>query len=133
MPRHRQILLWAALGVAGLAGLAILHVWVPSGGASTSICLFRRVSGIPCPGCGMTRAFAHLAKGEWLEAAHDHPFSFLLATEAGLVWAAWGLALLRGVPFRQPRQEILTGLVLGHVVLLCAFWLGRLVTGTLPV
>lgn len=132
MVRHRQVLLWAALGIAGLSGLAILHVWVPSGGVDSSICLFRRLSGIPCPGCGMTRAFAHLAKGEWLEAARDHPFSFLLAAEAGLVWLAWGVSLLRGIPFRHPRQEILTPLVLGHLILLGVFWLGRLATGTLP-
>lgn len=132
MPRHRQILLWLALGGAGLSGLAILHVWVPPEGVGSSICLFRRLSGVPCPGCGMTRAFAHLAKGEWLEAARDHPFSFLLAAEAGIAWTAWGLALLRGIPFRSPRQDILTPLVLAHLILLSAFWLGRLATGTLP-
>lgn len=132
MSRHRQILLWAALGIAGLVGLAILHFWVPSGGASSSICVFRRLSGIPCPGCGMTRAFAHLAKGEWGEAARDHPLSFLIAAEMGLFWLAWGFFLLRGRAFLPPRQDVFNALVLGHLLLLSLLWLGRLILGTLP-
>lgn len=133
MSRNRQALVWAAMGIAGLSGLAILHFWVPSGGAESSICLFRRVSGIPCPGCGMTRAFAHLAKGEWAEAARDHPFSFLLAAEMGFFYLAWGLSLLRGIPWRAPRQEILNPLVIGHLLVLGVYWVYRFAAGTLPV
>jgi len=113
-------------------GLAALHFWVPSGGAGSSICLFRRTTGIPCPGCGLTRAFAHLAKGQWREAAADHPFSFVLATEAGIGWLYCGQALLRGRTVRTPRQEVVNPVVLGQVLALLFFWFGRLATGTLP-
>jgi hypothetical protein len=116
----------------GLVGLAGFRAWVPSGGAESSICLFRRATGIPCPGCGMTRAVAHLAKGEWREAAADHPFSFVLAAEAGLAWVAGGLLLLGGRRLHPPRQEVMTPIVLGHALMLVFFWLGRLATGTLP-
>lgn len=116
----------------GLAGLAGFHFWVPTGGVESSICLFRRATGIPCPGCGMTRAIAHLAKGQWREAAADHPFSFVLAAEAGVAWIYCGQALLGGRNLRPPRQEVVTPIVLGHALVLLFFWLGRLATGTLP-
>jgi hypothetical protein len=80
----------------------------------------------------MTRAFAHLAKGQGREAASDHPLSFVLAAEAGLGWIYCGQALLRGRALRSPRQEVVNPVVLGHALVLIFFWLGRLATGTLP-
>jgi hypothetical protein len=38
-----------------------------------SICLFYNTTGVPCPGCGMTRAFLHLFEGHIKEAFHFHP------------------------------------------------------------
>ena len=43
-------------------------------------CPFHLITGIPCPGCGMTRAFLALAKGDLITAFHYNPFSLLLAT-----------------------------------------------------
>lgn len=37
------------------------------------LCPFRRLTGLPCPGCGMTRAAGHLLRGEFREALRDHP------------------------------------------------------------
>ncbi len=38
------------------------------------ICLARILFGIPCPGCGLTRAYGRLLHGHVLEATHIHPF-----------------------------------------------------------
>jgi hypothetical protein len=38
-------------------------------------CLFAKITGLPCPGCGMTRAVASLLRGRWLEAVQYHPFA----------------------------------------------------------
>jgi hypothetical protein len=64
----------AAAGVAGAAigataGLAIgprLLSFAPP-------CLFYRLTGLCCPGCGSTRAFCHLARGEPLAAIGSNP------------------------------------------------------------
>jgi hypothetical protein len=78
----------------------------------------------------MTRAFAHLAKGEWAAAATDHLLSFVLALELILGWAAWGAMLATRRPVRVPaRFDIL---LMAHAAVLVAFWLGRAATGTLP-
>ena len=41
-------------------------------------CIFKGVTGIPCPGCGMTRACLAILQGEFSTAWRYHPFSFLL-------------------------------------------------------
>ena len=121
---------WLLAGLAGAAGLAILHVWHPSNDPATALCLSRRLFHLPCPACGMTRAFAHLAKGEWSAAVTLHPLAPILALEMILGWLVWGAALALRRPLRLPvRLETVT---LAHVAVLCALWLGRAATGTLP-
>jgi len=120
--------LWLLAGLAGLAGFAVLHVWVPSGDPSGAFCLSRRLFHLPCPGCGMTRAFAHLAKGEWSAALTLHPLAPVVAMEIAAFWAVWGLGLASGRTVRLPIESLL----LGNVALLLALWLGRAATGTLP-
>ena len=122
--------LWALAGLAALAGFLLFHAWVPAPGSQNTVCPLRRLIGLPCPGCGMTRAFAHLAKGEWSAAASDHLVAFVLAAELGCAWLAWGAALARGRSLRLPVP--FEGWMLAHLAVLVAFWLGRVSTGTLP-
>lgn len=128
--RLRNARLWVLAGLAGLAGLAVLHVWQPSPDPGSSVCLSRRLTNLPCPGCGMTRAFAHLAKGEWGAAFADHPLAPVLAAELALAWIGWGILLARGLPTLELRW--LNPLLLAHAAVLVAVWLGRVATGTLP-
>ena len=95
-----------------------------------AICLSRRVLDLPCPGCGLTRAFAHLAKGEWREALVLHPLSPIVAAELGVGWGAWGLALAGRLPQKLWRQLEL--LAIANAAALIALWLGRAAAGTLP-
>lgn len=127
---RRSAWLWALAGLAGLAIAVVLHLWVPGSGPETSFCFSRRVLGLPCPGCGLTRAFAHLAKGQWSAALAAHPLAPVLAVEIVLLWLAWGRSALQGLP--RPQPAWLTPVVIGHVAVLCALWLGRLSTGSLP-
>jgi hypothetical protein len=127
---RRDARLWLLAGLAGAAGLAVLHVWVPSGDPATALCLSRRLLHLPCPGCGLTRAFALLAKGEWSAAFVKHPLAPVLALEGVLGWLAWGAVLAARRPLRLPLP--VDTLVLGHAAVLVALWLGRAATGTLP-
>ena len=125
---ERRARLWAAAGLAGIAGLAVLHVWNPSGDPAQAVCLLRRVFHLPCPGCGMTRAFAALAKGDWSTAAALHPLAPVLAFELIAGWAARGIVLASR---RRPSFR-LDSLLLANLAALIALWLGRVATGTLP-
>jgi hypothetical protein len=52
-------------------------------------CFSREALGIPCPGCGLTRSFVHLAHGHWRESWDSHHVGWLLA-----------LATVAQIPYR---------------------------------
>lgn len=49
-------------------------------------CTFAHVTGRPCPGCGMTRAFEAMARGDWAAMMSYHPFAPFLACVGVLVF-----------------------------------------------
>lgn len=128
---RRQGTRWAVVGLLGVLGLFFLHAWTPPEAASFSVCLSRRLLGLPCPGCGMTRAFAHLAKGEWRAGLAAHPYSPWLAAELALLWPAWGAAVAGWLP-RRIWPGALAPLFAANLALLVALWMGRLAVGALP-
>ena len=79
------------------------------------ICPFRAISGIPCPGCGMTRAFLALAEGDFLGALRFNPLSVPLF--AALVISAFNIRL----PIPQRAKNRFLAIVL-FIVILWWFW-----------
>lgn len=57
-------------------------------------CGFRWLTGLACPGCGLTTAFAHGIRGEWMHAAAANPFGLVLFV---VVCAAVPVALFAAV------------------------------------
>ena len=53
-------------------------------------CLFKRLTGIPCPGCGTQRALVLLFQGKWYESLMMNPLGILLVVLA-VVFVCWGL------------------------------------------
>ena len=90
------------LGLVGLAGLLVARFIpvariIPFWG-----CAFRRVTGWPCPGCGLTRAADHFSHLHWLTAVKSNPLGTLAA--AGFaVLAVWTLIHLA---FKVPFPDI---------------------------
>lgn len=75
------------LGSEALVVLGRLQNWFDHGRASTPYCSFRARTGLPCVGCGGTRALALVARGRLIAAWRVNA----LGAFAGL--AAWLLAL----------------------------------------
>lgn len=72
-PFTTAMLLRRSLLVALYGGLiAALFIWGPA------ICPMRNTFGIPCPGCGLTRATVALAHGDFASALHFHPLVWLM-------------------------------------------------------
>lgn len=46
------------------------------------ICPFRRMTGLPCPGCGLTRSWVYLAHGRWSDSWAAHPFGVVAVLAA---------------------------------------------------
>lgn len=115
--------------VAPLAVLGFLAVHVP-GDDGPTVCPFALATGTACPGCGMTRAAAHLIRGDWVTAIDYHP---LVPLVAALSIAAWGWHLLRRTGRVAPLPPKLVNMVLvGTGVMLLGVWAARLAMGTLP-
>ncbi len=78
-------LIWGMiLGSSGL--LVACWIWL---GLPTMICPFHAITGIPCPTCGITRAFSSLFHGDPREAFLFNPLglSVLLGIAIYLVYA----------------------------------------------
>jgi len=94
-------------------------------------------TGLPCPTCGMTTAFAYTVRGRLTRAFLAQPAGFFLAvvTVVGALAAGWVVVAGRMPPIRVP---ILTPyrLFFGLLVLLVGSWafkvLVGLLNGTLP-
>jgi hypothetical protein len=87
-------------------------------------CVFASSTGLPCPGCGMTRATAALLQGRWGLAINYHPFSpGFLAMAALVTWTAltpkpWSDPVVRWVKAVESRT------LLPLLFLVCAFMYG---------
>ncbi len=106
--RLRQPATWWAILAA--AALALLYYRLG--------CPVRFFTGLPCPGCGMTRALGHAAGLRFEEAFHQHPLFWLAPVLAWLLLAKWARA--------RPRLRNTALAVLGGVFvltyLLRLFW-----------
>ncbi len=121
---------WLGLGAIGLGAWAVLAVWTPPDDPAATLCLFHRVTGIGCAGCGLTRALALLAKGQWIAAIAVHPLAPVLAIEAAGGWLL-GLAVIQR-RLRLPSPRWVSGWLIANAAALIAVWGLRLATGTLP-
>ena len=76
---------WAVLFALPFAVMVTAASLVPSEaghGTHTQLglppCGFLVVTGIPCPGCGLTTSFSHMIRAQVVGAAHANPFGVLL-------------------------------------------------------
>ena len=104
---RRQALRTFAVLSAVLAASVVLPL--PGGdgriGHVPAFCPFYRLTGLPCPGCGLTRAFVCLGHGRWAEALHWHPVGWLVYAVFVLLWFETGLTLARGRPMLPMPQR----------------------------
>ena len=101
---HRRTgnrLLWAIAGAAALAVLAAARALAPDpSGMGTHVqlglppCGWLYLTGLPCPTCGLTTAFAHMARLQVTSAFSAHALGPVLfaMTAAAIPIAAWGIA-----------------------------------------
>lgn len=81
----KRALLSVAMVFALVSGLLILRAFAPSASSFYPPCLFHKITGLHCPGCGGTRCLHALMNRRYAEAAHMNAL-FLVA----LPFLAWG-------------------------------------------
>jgi len=77
------------------AVFAASALWRPSELPGVVLCPFRALTGLPCPGCGMTRAFCAMGHGELSQAFGFNALGPFVFAAALLLWAHALAALLR--------------------------------------
>ena len=111
------------VGAMAAGHLALLHFGLPAWP-----CPLQSALGIPCPGCGLSRAMTALLQGDWRASLTWHAFApFLLAALVLITGMAFlpEAARRRGIDAvaRFERRTRVTALLL---VALMAYWLVRL-------
>ncbi|HMQ52507.1 MAG TPA: DUF2752 domain-containing protein [Anaerolineae bacterium] len=121
----------AGLMITGATGL---QLGLTAAGLPGWTCPFLHVLGVPCPGCGLSRASLALVQGDWATMLSLHAFA------PGLVLALLLIAVGTVLP-DQPRRRLIegvarleyrTGLTALLLVGLLLYWLVRLTLFTGP-
>lgn len=123
--RHAWLLL---LGLSAMFCVSLL--WRPSDNGII-LCPFRALTGYPCPGCGMTRAFSALAHGEPVRAVIYNPLSPVLFLAAIALWmnSAATLLNLHGARAALARLRPTTQVSYIFLALMLIWWVVRLAGG----
>jgi Protein of unknown function (DUF2752) len=91
-PARRHQFDWSEFALPVLAGLAIIisFFYQPEGLPGFTVCWFRALTGLPCPGCGLTRAFCAISHGDFAAAWKYNPFglAFYLTAILLVFWPA---------------------------------------------
>ena len=100
----RPVSRFAALGAAAL-GLAAVHL----PGRPHTLCMFRAVTGLPCPLCGGTTAAVRVGQGRLGAALAANPVVVLGAAVLVLVSTEYGRRAVRSWRALPPRSRLLLG------------------------
>lgn len=110
-------------GLVAWLGLLLAVVSAPHG-SGISLCWFQDATGVPCPGCGITRSLSCGVRGMFLESFQYHPMGLLIL--ALFVFTA-GRSLLPQthregiVRFMQSRATLFNTLYLVFVITFVGF------------
>jgi hypothetical protein len=128
---------WCILAVAGaaLAGFMVFGLLVPPAEAGYGTheklglppCTLMAVTGVPCPGCGVTTSVAMASRGRFVDAFRNQPFGLLVAALGviSIPWAVWGHATGRDL-WRDFLRLATKPVVLSFVAALLAAWVYKL-------
>ncbi|MFA5044030.1 MAG: DUF2752 domain-containing protein [Kiritimatiellia bacterium] len=121
---------WALIAGAVLLAANLL----PLDRIPFTICVFRRLTGYPCPTCGLTRGFVTMAHGQWADVLHACPLAAVLYAATALIFAINAAALLCGVRLTpglwlQWRARVWVALLCFFGLLILSNWLYRLALG----
>jgi hypothetical protein len=116
--------IWRALGVFVVVALGIAAVRF-----DVPLCPTALLFGIPCPGCGLTRATLALMSGSVGRAVDFHPLVFVLAPLFSGALAAAAVSFVRGQAPRSGRAWLagraVTAAGWSLLVLVLGVWIAR--------
>ena len=88
MSRKKLYLLILFLAIAGYSWVFLNHYLLSSNKHLINVCLFRNITGIPCPSCGTTHSVLSITKGDFRTAIQENLLGFPV-TLMMLVFPVW--------------------------------------------
>jgi len=76
MTRNKLYSIVLALSMAGYAWF--LWNYHNLANSNINVCLFKKITGLPCPSCGTTRAIICITRGNFLDALNTNPLGFVV-------------------------------------------------------
>lgn len=76
MPKRKLYLFILAFALAGYTWIILNHYLLKMNKPTLNVCLFRQVTGIPCPSCGITHAVLSITKGNFRKALDENILGF---------------------------------------------------------
>jgi hypothetical protein len=73
----RRLIEQRVLGTLAAAVLLYALIRQPAPVLGADVCVFHRLTQLPCAGCGLTRGVISLMHGRWTDAWNFHPFAYL--------------------------------------------------------
>jgi len=118
---------WFLLAVAIAAGVLLITAATPF----AIPCVFRLITGIPCPGCGLSRAFLYAVRLDFLAALRMN-ILFVPLLVGGTAYLVCALLELRGKPAIARLNKALSKkwVIVIAVVLTAASWAYNIVYGS---
>lgn len=101
----------------------LTRIYLPN----TQLCLFKLLTGLPCPICGSMRALAALAKRDVATALRSNPFVLLAGITIASVLLLRILTGFKLVLFLKPHEKLLSGLLI--LILYFGNWLFLILDG----
>ena len=84
--RRTSLPSWGKVGILLLLPLALLVIPTAWLERAPTVCLIRRLTGKPCPGCGMTRALSCVAHGQFKQGYQHNKRVVIVAPLLALSW-----------------------------------------------
>ena len=93
MPKKKLYLFILGFALAGYSWVLLNQYLIQTSKPVFSVCLFRNVTGIPCPSCGTTHSVMSITKGDFGQALNENILGFPVSIMLVLfpVWILWDL------------------------------------------
>ncbi|MBX3271212.1 MAG: DUF2752 domain-containing protein [Sandaracinaceae bacterium] len=111
-PIYRRLFSPWSTGLASvMLGASFL---LPESGMGLPLCWIKALTGLPCPGCGLTRSITNISHLHFADAAGFHPFGFPLY--------ALSLVLVVALVWPRARRTLVRSLVRHDALARRAYW-----------